>query len=247
MFPVSLVIWILISFIEPILMIAIWRVILEAGTKVSFSYQQFVTYYLLSTVFYRIVQVWSLENVSREIYGGTFSNWLLRPLFYLKIDLAHNIGLKFTRLITIIPIFFLIELFYKKDFMFIIDGANLYILILSLILGFFLYFIMENSLSLLSFWFEQMGKFSEIYFIVNNFFSGGVLPLAILPSVLKSAMVFLPFRYLLSFPLEISLHLLTGKQMMQGLTIELGWIVIFIGMYFWLLPKGLRKYTDVGR
>lgn len=247
MFPASLVVWIIISFIEPILMIAVWRVVLEAGAKVDFSYPQFVTYYLLSTVYYRLVQVWSLENVSREIYSGTFSNWLLRPLFYLKIDLAHNFGLKVTRLITIFPIFFLIEFFYQKDFMNTITIVNIFILILSLILGFFLYFVMENSFSLISFWTEQMSKFSEIYYIINNFLSGGVLPLTLLPGPLKTLVMFLPFRYLLSFPLEISMNLLTVKQIIQGLSIELGWIIFFTLMYFWLLPKGLRKYTDIGR
>lgn len=246
-FPVSLLIWILISFIEPVLMISIWHAMLNSGTRVLLSYSQFVTYYLLSALYYRIVQVWSLENVSREIYRGKFSNWLLRPLFYLQIDLAHNVGLKFTRLITIIPIFFLAVFFYRDDFILSLALDDLLVISLSLILGFVLYFIMENAFALFAFWFEKMNNFSEVYYIVNNFLSGGVLPLAILPSAITSIVIYFPFRYLLSFPLEISLHILTKEQVMLGLTIELVWIIFFAVVYFWFLPKGLKRYVDVGR
>ena len=76
-FPFSILIWTLITFVEPIVMLTIWQQVAKSGGELPFSLSQIVTYYILSTLYYRIMQVWSLGKLSREVYRGNFSNLLL--------------------------------------------------------------------------------------------------------------------------------------------------------------------------
>ena len=242
-FPASLTVWILISFIEPVIMIFLWNSILKSGGHLPYSYSQIVTYYLLSTLYYRIMQVWSLDSISREIYRGTFAMWLIRPLSYLTIDLAKTIGLKITRIITIIPVLIIFIFIFRNDFRVNLNAVQFIALLLSFVMGFFLYFSFENLLSLVAFWFERTIYFTVIYYVFVDFLSGGTVPLNFLPAIFRSIVNLLPFRYLLSFPLEITLGVLSPFQIIVGFVCGFSWIGIFLMLYKYFYPKGLKRYS----
>ena len=242
-FPTSLIVWVFISFIEPIIMISLWGSIIKSGGHLPLSFSQLVTYYLLSAIYYRIMQVWSLESISREIYRGSFATWLLRPLPYIYTDLAKSIGLKLTRIITTIPVLVMFIFLYRADFKLALEVPQFFLILLALAMGFFLYLSFENLLSLVAFWFERTIYFTVIYYIFVDFLSGGTVPLNFLPPIFRQVVNLLPFRYLLSFPLEITLGTLSSFQIIGGFICGFIWIGFFLILYKYLLPKGLKRYS----
>lgn len=246
-FPFSIFIWILITFIEPIVMLTIWQQVAKSGGVLPFSLSQIVTYYILSTLYFRIMQVWSLGRLSKEVYRGGFSHLLLLPIYYLYIDLAHCLGVKITRLIIIIPVFLAVLVIYKNDFIIDLSVSKFCLVIISLILGFFLQFIMENIIALLVFWLERLEKIVDLYFFFSSVLSGALIPLAFFPSYISNILRILPYRYFLSFPLEITLGILSNMEILQGFIVETIWLILFFILYLYFYPKALRKYSAVGQ
>lgn len=246
-YPLSILIWILILFIEPIIMITVWQQVSKNGISLPLTLSQIISYYLLSTLYYRLTQVWSLGKISKEIFKGNFLHFVLLPIHYFKIDFAHNIGLKVTRLIIIIPIFLLTIFLYRENFVIQLSGKSSVLLILSLITGFVLQSVLENVLSLLAFWFERMEKITELYSFFSSFLSGALIPLVFFPREVAFLFNILPYRYFLSFPLEITLGTLSDKEIVNGFFITFIWLVTLFLLYLNMYPKALKKYTGVGQ
>ncbi|MDP1743502.1 MAG: ABC-2 family transporter protein, partial [Candidatus Amesbacteria bacterium] len=57
---------------------------------------------------------------------------------------------------------------------------------------------------------------------------------------------FLPFRYMYSFPLEIILGKLAGKEIVFGFTVGIIWILILVIIYKTMWSKGTKAYTSAG-
>ncbi|MBO0813083.1 MAG: ABC-2 family transporter protein, partial [Microlunatus sp.] len=72
-----------------------------------------------------------------------------------------------------------------------------------------------------------------------------VIPLALLPAGFRGIGQVQPFRFLVSFPLEVLLGDVRGG-LAAGWAFQLGWLVVFAGLarLVWLL--GIRTYSGVG-
>src|SRR3989344_5410510 len=132
---------------------------------------------------------------------------------------------------------------------FFIQTNPFYILffVFSVILSLFIYFFLNFLLGLIAFWSPEVWAPRFIFITLLGFFAGSLFPLDILPGTLYEIMKFLPFTYLLYFPLKIYLGQLNLSQILSGLAISIFWVfaIYFLVKYFW--QKGLKSYTAYGR
>lgn len=133
------------------------------------------------------------------------------------------------------PIFIQTNFFYLLFFIF------------SIISSLFLYFFINFLLGLIGFWSPEVWAPRFIFITLLGFFAGSLFPLDILPSFIFSILKFLPFTYLLYFPLKIYLGQLSFPEIFSGLIMANFWVFItyFTVKYFW--QRGLRSYTAYGR
>ena len=77
-------------------------------------------------------------------------------------------------------------------------------------------------------------------------FSGYLMPLELLPGPVRALGDWLPFRYMLSFTVEVTLGLVDRHQLLVGLGMQAGWTVaLAIGaVVTWNL--GVRRYSAFG-
>ena len=73
-----------------------------------------------------------------------------------------------------------------------------------------------------------------------------VAPLSLLPPVLQQWSVFLPFRYMVGFPIDIITGAVNRKEMMTGFLLAAIWVMLFIIVLRWLWKAGLKKNQAVG-
>ena len=126
------------------------------------------------------------------------------------------------------------------------DTDLINIIAVGLALAFVLRFLFEWALALSAFWTTRIGAINQVYFFVLMFMSGRISPLSLLPPPIETLASFLPFRWMLAFPVELVLGRLTPADLWLGLAAQLGWILVALGVLTLVWRVGVRQYTGVG-
>jgi ABC-2 type transport system permease protein len=116
----------------------------------------------------------------------------------------------------------------------------------ALALAFVVRFLVEWSLALAAFWTTRVGAINQMYFVVMLFLSGQMAPLSLMPDWLQSLAAALPFRWMISFPVELLLGRLTPGEALAGLAIQAIWIAVGWGLLRIVWRAGVRRYSAVG-
>ncbi len=76
--------------------------------------------------------------------------------------------------------------------------------------------------------------------------AGQVAPVALLPGVLHTAAVVLPFRYMAGFPVEIVTGQIPLGELGMGFAIQASWLALAMALAAALWRWGVRRYAAVG-
>ena len=119
--------------------------------------------------------------------------------------------------------------------------------ILSISLGTILYFYFSVLMGCFGFWSNEIWGPRFVFYQLLSFFAGSLFPLDILPKNLYAVIEYLPFSYLLYFPIKIYLGDLSILMIIKGLLITGFWIGVMHLLVSRVWNKGLRIYTAYGR
>lgn len=240
----EVVIWMLAGTF-PLIMLAVWLPLVEEGALGSYTSGEFVAYYFGVLLVRQITGVWIVWDIEREIRLGELSPHLLRPAHPLLRYLAQAIADKPLRVGLTAALF--------AGAVLLVPGAaprlawfHLLALPPALLLAFALYFVMQTCTGLLAFWLTQVVAIQELWFGIYSLASGFTIPLDLFPPGVALVLRYLPFRSLLSFPLEILLGRIGPAAIGEGLLLQLGWFLLFFGLLRLLWQRGLRQYSAVG-
>ncbi|MBN1666487.1 MAG: ABC-2 family transporter protein, partial [Anaerolineales bacterium] len=101
-------------------------------------------------------------------------------------------------------------------------------------------------LALLAFWATRASALLALQDTLIFLVGGQVAPLVLLPDWMQSLAVALPFRYMVSFPVEVLTGQLAGPQLAWGFALQAAWLLVATGLYAGLWRSGLRHYAAVG-
>jgi len=207
-----------------------------------------LTYILLGSFLQSLILTSQSFQIAEDIATGKLSNRLIKPMSYLKSMFSLDLGAKAA------SIFFI---FFELGLIFIILKPQLFIQkdplrLLSFAVvsfgGLFIYFYLSSLISLITFWYpEDYGWPARFLFmVVNNFLSGGVLPLDILPASIFNFLRFLPSSNFIFFPLQVYLGKVNNFEILQGFLTMIFWLVVLKLITNFTWQKGLKNYTAVG-
>jgi ABC-2 type transport system permease protein len=97
-----------------------------------------------------------------------------------------------------------------------------------------------------AFWTTRINAINQVYFVIFLFFSGRLAPLDLLPSFAQTLATLLPFRWMLSFPLELLLGLLSTQEILTGYAMQLGWTAVVVALMLLAWRSGVRQFSAVG-
>ena len=238
---VRVVLWILITYF------LWWAIFSGRGEFFGYSQSMILTYIILSN----IVRTICLGTTTMEIGGiinqGDLSNFLIRPLSFLRYYIARDTADKLLNLAFSIVEITLMIIILKPHIFFQTNPFTLFLAFCAMGMGTILYFFFSLVLGYLGFWTPDVWGPRFISFVVTEFFAGGLFPIDILPTPLFILSQGLPFSYFIYFPLKVYLGQLTALQMFRGFTIGLVWMVGFWVIANFLWRRGLRVYTAQGR
>jgi ABC-2 type transport system permease protein len=241
----QIIIWILSS-VLPLIMLMVWLTIAgQQGAPIGgYDAAGFISYYLMVTLFRRITGVWIIWDMDNDIREGALSPLLLKPLNPMHYHFAAVIAGKPLQTLIVLPPIAVASILLGAHY----DLSLLSLLCVSIALcgGMMIEFLVQAIIGTFAFWITQATAVAELWFWIRSLLSGWVIPLALFPAALIGPLTVLPFRYTLSFPIEIILGRLPIDQIALGFGIELFWIAVFFLAFRWLWRRGLKLYGAVG-
>ena len=246
MYRAQLVIWILTG-LFPLLMMAVWITISQEnpqGTVGNFDQTAFISYYLAVTVIRRLCGVWIIWDLDEDIRMGMLSAKLLRP-----IDPGHNyfamsLTDKPVEMAFVLPPILLAMWWFGAEYD--LSAVNVFLVSLTIFGAICIEFCVSMLIGALGFWITQVLSLIQVWFYLRAFFSGWIIPLALFPDSFQAFLFYMPFRYTLSLPIEILMGQLSGPDIMNGLALQWGWVVLFFIGYRLLWRKGISRFSAVG-
>lgn len=221
-----------------------------ASAKVTGNTDQkyIITYYILMLLVGRLMADITPEEGVRQILNGKFSNLLLKPTSYLNGYLGNNMGSNMFRLLISIPAFMIGMFLAIKMNMWIVDFNPylIFLTLLAIVLGLLINFYLGNIFSLIAFYNKNMDGMRIFYYNITALLSGEFIPLVILPFIAQFILNVLPFRYTLSFPIEIMIGRMTSYDISTGFIIGLMWLCILYVIYKIFYSIAIRKYAAEG-
>ena len=242
----SLLIWLIGQVLEPLVYLIVWsQVSTSSGGSIgSYSTSDFATYFIVLMVVNQVTYTWIMYEFEYRVREGYLSFALLKPVHPIHSDIAANVS---SKLITL-PIMIIIAVALAAAFHASISLTPwaVAIFISSLLLAFLVRFLLEWTLAQAAFWTTRVSAINQIYFVVMLFLSGQIAPLTLLPHPVQILSMILPFRWLISFPVELLLGRLTIVEAFIGLAVQAAWLIVSIVLVRVVWRAGIKYYSAVG-
>ncbi len=107
--------------------------------------------------------------------------------------------------------------------------------------------LVSGCVALLGFWLEDV---TTLNLVVNGgiwaLLGGMIVPVATFPENIRKAAELLPYRYMLSFPIEIVSGRLPAAEIWQGFATVFVWIIFFALLMRLIWNLGLKTYSAYG-
>ncbi|MBI2022111.1 ABC-2 family transporter protein [Candidatus Daviesbacteria bacterium] len=228
------------SFI-PLMGLALWSATSNLS-KLPYNQLDLIAYFIAAIYIGIITEMWQSWFISEDVLNSRLSTYLLKPYPVIFRYMIENLGDKVFKITTVnlamVVIFFIVPSSVWTRFHF--DPLTISMFLLSVVLGYIIVFLFEVLIGLSTVWFYDIGFLKSYMDLAYTLFAGRLIPLAFFPSFLSTLALFTPFRYTLSFPIEILLNKLTVSQLIQGFSIEIAWVIISLLLYQ-LVYRGFEK------
>jgi ABC-2 type transport system permease protein len=229
--------------VPPLIYLFVWTTAAGEESIGGYDRATFVTYYLAFIVANQITYSQTNWTVGDVIRSGGLNPILLRPLSPLFETIASEIAGKVVYLIFVIPVTALLALWLQPALPALSDVA---LTLPALLLAWLLRFFWGYWLALLAFWATRADALLALQDALVFLLAGQVAPVALLPGPLQQAATWLPFRYMVGFPVELLSGQLTPAAIRNGFAFQLAWLAVALALAALLWRRGLQRYTAVG-
>ncbi|PIY72604.1 hypothetical protein COY87_00095 [Candidatus Roizmanbacteria bacterium CG_4_10_14_0_8_um_filter_33_9] len=242
-------VWFLIPLMNNLTVILFWSgAIKNTSQNAAWTMSTITTYYFLLTIINSMLNSYIQEDVAEfDIKQGDLVRYLTRPFPYYWIKFIEEIPYRILQGSYGIILIIIFSFFYKN---YIIISNKPIIILLSIpimILALFLSFTLKMNLGLSAFWFKDSRSFFELVTIIIIIFSGGVMPLFLLPQGLQTISSILPFAYTAYFPILSLQGNLSYIQLIRVIGIQCLWLAVFIAINRIMWKYGIKQFTSFGQ
>lgn len=190
----------------------------------------------------------SSDNIGSEIGNGDLSNYLVKPIGYLKYWFVRDTASKILNLLFAVGELFLVWFFLRPSLIFPENLFSFFGFILSALLAVGIYYLLSSLTRFVAFWTpENTWGLSFLLIVLIEILAGGIFPLNILPGWVFTFLQFTPFPYLAYFPIAIFTGKIVGLGLLQVLLQSSIWLGVVFLLTKHLWGKGLIEYQAYGR
>lgn len=238
-------VWILTT-TQPLIMMGFWTSVAREGTFESFSADGFVAYFLAALIVRQLTGNWVAWQISEEVRSGAMAMRLLRPIHpFFAYAASHGAAIPFRSFVAL-PVAFVL-LASSGASALSTDPAQLALLVPSIALAWIITFAVLFAIGALAFFLTQTMAIANMYFGLFSLFSGYLMPLKMLPPVIRDVARWLPFRFMLSAPVELmTTRSLDRDTLIELLGGQLVWAAILLAVAIGLWRAGVKRFEAVG-
>jgi viologen exporter family transport system permease protein len=242
----SLAIWMIGQVLEPLVYLVVWTIVSNGsgGSVGSYTTKEFAAYFIVLMLVNQVTYTWIMYEYEYRVRQGILSFALLKPVHPIHSDISDNLS---SKLITL-PIMIVIAIGLAVAFHASISPPPwaIGVFIPALLLAFLVRFLLEWTLAQAAFWTTRVSAINQTYFVLMFFLSGQIAPLALLPHPVQVVAAILPFRWVISFPVEVLLGQHTPAEALMGLGAQVAWLIIGVLLVRVVWRAGVRVYSAVG-
>lgn len=240
-------IWTLTEAISPLIALAIWITVASQSGGV-FQPRDTLTYYILSMLIITATAAWTSYFLTQEILDGTLVKHLIRPIAVFWEHITDNIIVKSLRLALPLPIavviFWLFPQWFSSS---MYDPSRIALAIISVLLGASISFVVDAILATSAFWIEDAHQILGYHYLLWTIGSGVLIPYIFLPEAIRTILSFLPYRYIVSAPIEILVASSSNTPATTLIAIQIAWIIGLTLVLQVLWKRGLKRYAIPGQ
>lgn len=213
----------------------------------GFNFGQTLTYFLVMLVMQFFVGAFNEDyQISEEIRNGLINQFLLKPINYFLYRFSIFAAARLvTGALILIPLVLCLPLL-KEHLTFPHDAWRIALGFPAMALSACIQFSIAYCFGLLTFWFLEIQGFVILSMAVESLLGGQMFPLDLMPPWIFRIAQFLPFYYQTYFPTAIFTGRIDLPSAVQGLGIQIGWVLIMLAINQALWVRGLRRHTAVG-
>jgi ABC-2 type transport system permease protein len=242
----SLFIWMIAQVLEPLVYLIVWSTVSNGsgGSVGGYTAQGFAAYYLVFMLVNQVTYTWIMWEYEYRVRQGSLSFALLKPVHPIHSDISDNLSSKLITLPILLVVAAGLALLFHPTATWTWWAALAFIP--ALVLAFLVRFLLEWTLAMAAFWTTRVTAINQVYFILMLFLAGQIAPLTLFPRWIQVVADILPFRWMLGFPVELVLGRLTPVQALEGLGVQVVWVVLSLVLIRGIWRAGVRVYSAVG-
>jgi ABC-2 type transport system permease protein len=245
-YRVASIIWLIGTVLEPVVYLVVWTTVANSsgGDVGGYETAEFATYYIASMLINHLTFTWHMFEYDSIIRRGLLSPKLLRPLHPIHSDIAENLVHKVMTLVVMGPTAVLLVFLFQPAW-----DAPLWSWLLAgpaTVMAFCVQFFCGWILAMAAFWINRVSAIIRVYFLGKLFLAGQIAPLVLLPISLQVLASVLPYRWMLSFPVELLVGRLTLQEALFGLVAQGVWVLLSLWGVRAVWRAGVKKYAAFG-
>jgi ABC-2 type transport system permease protein len=230
----------------PVISVLIWQTAIASGAELPVDQTYLTSYFVLLGVVSMLTSAWLSMFMAEEIRNGRLSVWLARPGSFLYEMAANNLAEKAFKLVILAPMILVFGLFFRDSVSVAAPAWRWAIVALSVALAACITFSLDVIEGSLAFWIDDVSGLARARSLLVMVLAGQLVPLALMPEWARGFIDAQPFRFILSFPLEIVVGELPPGKIVSGLALQAMYTVLFVVTARAIWSRGKRSYAAVG-
>jgi ABC-2 type transport system permease protein len=233
------------SWMVPLLVyLFVWSAAAADGTVGGLTRGELSAYYLVLILVNQFTFCTNNWTVGDAIRYGRMNLLLLRPLSPVYDALASEVAGKVVFMTFAIPVTAVLALILRPELH--VTPRDGLAFVPALLMAWALRFLWGYWLALLAFWTTRADALLSLQESLVFLLGGQVAPFGLLPDLMQTLAVALPFRYMVGFPVEVLTGQLSGAQLRTGFAFQAGWLFVALVVFVVVWRAGVRRYSAVG-
>jgi len=181
-----------------------------------------------------------------DIEKGELAGRLLKPFSYYWQRFNIELPVRVFQGTSGVVIACLLTLFYHTTWQFHLSLLTAVLALVVILLAYFICFTFKIILALTALWTTETRGAQELTDILITIFAGYIVPVNLLPGILEKIAYFLPFAYIIYYPVVAVQGKLEISTLISVIGIQIIWLSVLGVLFSFLWKKGLMKYADFG-
>lgn len=229
--------------------LVVWFALFQMFPAIQgYTLNQMITYVIVGWLFSFFTTNFGFEMiVSKQITTGEISNFLLKPISYIRYILVLSVGRISMALFSSVVLQAGFILVFWRYLVAPVSFSVFFVIIPMLLLSYFINLFFAILMGLCSFWTTETDGIHYAFRYALRFFTGAFFPINLFPFSLLQIFLTFPFVYSFYVPMQLYLGKMTLHQGVVGLSIQVVWLIISYGLVKFMWKVGIKKkYEGIG-